>query len=79
MHNLVAKFPPRDPRSRLPGCANRPVTGLIPIDYFNQHEEEIRQARRAHHIKTRVYWRGPRGKAFNTRREDATGAIIYTK
>lgn len=75
---LVQKFPVSEDGARLPGCVNEPLTGKIPMDYFLMNEHQIRKARREAPFRTRLYWRGPRGRAWNTAREDATGVVIYS-
>ena len=69
---------PRNPNN----CA---VFGPIPIEFFNEHEKEIRKFKR-----TRIIYRGPRDSKLHkfasyqvrsyasmTRRENATHAMVY--
>jgi hypothetical protein len=64
----------------MPGCMNKPLTGRVPIAYFNEHEAEIRAARKAAG-KTRVVFRGPRPSRYaqDTLRKDAEFAVIYSR
>jgi hypothetical protein len=65
---------------------NNALCGVIPINYFNEHEEEIRNAMLEWEVPLRIRYRGPRISnrltykwmaPGNTRRCDATGAMIY--
>lgn len=78
---LKEQFPITTPlRHAPPGCINARLTGCIPIAYFNEHEAEIRAARREAG-GTRVVFRGPRPSCYaqDTLREDAVSAVIYSR
>ena len=76
LNDLCAKFP----------CSNNNCAsvGLIPIDYFNANEKEIRAVMKQNSLRS--IYRGPRvyrgrmkGYATFTRREDAVGVSLYRK
>ena len=73
---LIEMFP-KNPVARPGNYPYAAHTGWIPMDFFEQFEEEIRETMREH--KMRVWYRGPRvGKfATATRRENATHAVLY--
>lgn len=77
---LADKFPLTPLRHNPSGCVAQRLTGRIPMEYFVQHEEEIRAARKAHG-KTRVVFRGPRPSQYaqDTLRKDAVSAVIYSR
>jgi hypothetical protein len=78
---LAEKFPTEPLRHNPSGCVAQRLTGRIPIAYYEQHEQEIRAARKAARYPTRIVFRGPRPSQYaqDTRREDAVSAIIYSR
>jgi hypothetical protein len=81
LKQLAEKFPTQPLRHNMPGCMNKPLTGRIPIAYFNEHEAEILKARKESRLPTRVVYRGPRPSRYaqDTFREDAVSAVIYSR
>ena len=74
--SLVQMFP-KNPVARPRNYPYKAHTGWIPMDFFEQFEEEIRATMRDHNMK--VLYRGPRTnpKTSLTLRKDATYAVIY--
>lgn len=75
MYTLLSTFP------KVIG-KNEAVTGNIPIDYFNENEEEIRREMRYQGL--RAFYRGGRKSndshyPTHTRRCDATSVLLYRK
>jgi hypothetical protein len=74
MSTLTALFP----RSN----KTRATTGLIPMSYFVANEVAIRAAAKEYFAHGyRAMFRGPRASASAsmTRREDATGVLLYSR
>lgn len=69
-------------RSNFPGRTPRSFSGYIPMQFFVEHEKEIRQEM-ASYAPYRVWYRGPRRKQNSmnpigaTLRRDATHAVLY--
>ena len=72
---LVQMFP-KNPVARPGNYPYKAHTGWIPMDFFEDFENEIRETMREHSMK--VWYRGPRKpNASATLRENATHAVIY--
>lgn len=56
---------------------NSAVTGLIPRDFFDQHEAEIAAICGQHGLR-RIY-RGPRADRYNTLKAAATAVLLYPR
>jgi hypothetical protein len=56
---------------------SKALTGLIPIDYYNSHKNELRTFIKENNYQ--MYFRGKRhGRALSTLKRDAHSVVIYS-